>query len=421
MHDKAPIEGSKEYPSQTINCPACMQPTMEPFFRMPGVPVFCNSLKSTRAEALAAPRADITLAVCSTCGLIHNIEYNPLLTKYNQSYENSLHFSPRFRRYAENLARQLTLQHQLAGKSVIEIGCGQGDFLVLFASNGVSQCFGFDPSYDAANPPELFGSTVRIYQDFYSEAYMNQPVDLVCCRHVLEHIARPYEFLLSIRRALHHRTSTVVFFEVPNAAFTLGTAVWDIIYEHCSYFTEQSLSSLFVRAGFEPFEVGSRFGGQFLAIQARPLTATAAVGLPATGTRVNVDFHRDFALRYATRVRHWKSKLRRLKQQGKSAAIWGAGSKGVQFLNGINLSFREIQYAVDINPRKHDRYIPGTGQLIVPPEFLRSHHVDTVIVMNPIYENEIRQVLNELNVESELLLVEPAEVKSVSNELLSYR
>jgi len=389
-----------------------MQPTMEPFFRMPRVPVFCNMLKSSRGQALATPRANITLAMCSNCGLIHNTEYDPLLTRYSESYENSLHFSPRFRRYAKSLARQLTQQHQLVGKSVIEIGCGQGDFLALLASNGVSECCGFDPSYDAADPPELFGTTVKVYQDFYSEAYMNQPADLVCCRHVLEHIARPYEFLMSVRRALQRKTSTVVFFEVPNAAFTLGSCVWDIIYEHCSYFTEQSLSSLFVRAGFEPFEVGTRFDGQFLAIQAHPLAATTPATMSLATHHSDLSFHRQFALRYAARVKSWKSKFRRLKRHGKSAVIWGAGSKGVQFLNCLGLSFRQIQHAVDINPRKHGRYIPGTGQLIVPPEFLKDHHPDVVIIMNPIYENEIRQALAELNVQTEVLLIESAELET---------
>ena len=68
--------------------------------------------------------------------------------------------------------------------------------------------------------------------------------------------------------------------------------------------------------------------------------------------------------------------------------MWGAGSKGVTFLNMIDSRY-QIEYVIDINPRKHGKYIPGTGQKIVSPEFLREYIPDIVIVMNLIYENEI--------------------------------
>ena len=51
-----------------------------------------------------------------------------------------------------------------------------------------------------------------------------------------------------------------------------------------------------------------------------------------------------------------------------------------------------IEYVVDINPRKHQQYVAGTGQEIVPPTFLRAYGPDTILVMNPIYLNEIKQM-----------------------------
>jgi len=44
-----------------------------------------------------------------------------------------------------------------------------------------------------------------------------------------------------------------------------------------------------------------------------------------------------------------------------------------------------------------------------------------VIVMNPIYENEIRQALADLNVETEVLTVEPSKLESAGNQVLSYK
>jgi hypothetical protein len=82
--------------------------------------------------------------------------------------------------------------------------------------------------------------------------------------------------------------------------------------------------------------------------------------------------------------------------------VWGGGSKGVTFLNMLKAQ-HQIEYVVDLNPRKQGKYVAGTGQKIVPPEFLWEYRPDIVIVMNPIYENEIRQMLNELAIEPILM------------------
>jgi ABC-type hemin transport system substrate-binding protein len=62
-----------------------------------------------------------------------------------------------------------------------------------------------------------------------------------------------------------------------------------------------------------------------------------------------------------------------------------------------------IRGVVDINPRKHGKYVPVTGHPIVPPEALRDIRPDAVIVMNPIYGDEIRAKLDELGIQAELL------------------
>jgi hypothetical protein len=74
--------------------------------------------------------------------------------------------------------------------------------------------------------------------------------------------------------------------------------------------------------------------------------------------------------------------------------IWGAGSKGVSFLDAQRPC--PIRHAVDINPRKAGRFLPGSGAEVVPPEFLASYQPDRVILMNAIYRNEVSARLAEL-------------------------
>ena len=85
-------------------------------------------------------------------------------------------------------------------------------------------------------------------------------------------------------------------------------------------------------------------------------------------------------------------------------ALWGAGSKGVTFLN-IADSARSIDTVVDINPRKQGHYIALTGQQVVAPEALPGIGPDVIFVMNALYTKEIAATLDRLGVRAELISV----------------
>ena len=90
-----------------------------------------------------------------------------------------------------------------------------------------------------------------------------------------------------------------------------------------------------------------------------------------------------------------------MRHSGRRAVIWGAGSKGVAFLTTLGLR-EEIPYTVDINPHKQGTFMAGTGQEIKAPAFLQEYKPDVVIVMNPIYRNEIQQELKRMGLTAEL-------------------
>ena len=234
---------------------------MEVFFEVESVPVFCNVLWNSCEEAVAAGRGPIQLAHCNQCDMIYNVAFEPKLLEYAPGYENSLHFSPCFQQYAEGIASQLVERYGLRDKDIIEIGCGQGDFLAMLQRCGNNHVLGFDPSYSPGKSTAVSpGSEVKIICEVYGQTQERYPADFICCRHVLEHISYPLRFLKSVRETIGDHKNCIVYFEVPNALYTLkGMGVWDIIYEHCSYFTPQSLANLFVRTGFEPIEINERY------------------------------------------------------------------------------------------------------------------------------------------------------------------
>lgn len=387
---------------QTIDvpfCPICDSSEVYRFMETEQAPIYCNVLWETREAAIAAPRGDIALGYCPVCSHVYNYAFDPSRMNYSQEYENSLHFSERFQQYAIDLAARLIERYDLYGRDIIEIGCGKGDFLRQICRAGNNRGIGFDKSFVPDPVCDALDPDVRFVVDFFGEAYAHEPADLIVCRHVLEHIERPRAFIESLRRVIGDHRQPVVYFEVPNALWTLrDLGIWDIIYEHCSYFSPASLVHLFETAGFETIDVREEFGGQFLAIEARP--ASGNVSLSA---RARLDFdgmQRDvtaFGDNYRAKETHWRARLSDLSLQSRRVVVWGAGSKGVTFLN----IFRDqgaVEYVVDINPRKQGKYVAGSGQQVVAPGFLRSYKPDVVIVMNAIYVDEIRQMLNALGV-----------------------
>ena len=391
-----------QYQPPIRHCTVCHADTVATFVEIPHVPVILNVLWPERAAAQAVKRVDIPLAFCHTCGHIYNPTFDLARMDYSQPYENSLHFSPRFQRYAETLAADLVARHQLHHKQLIDVGGGAGDFLHLLVNLGDNQGVLIDPT--SAPTEKSSEPRITFIADYYGEKYAHLPADFVYFRHVLEHIPQPAEFLHTIRRTIGDRQDVTVFCEVPNALFTLrDLAVWDIIYEHCSYFTSHSLAQLFTTCGFQVTDIRTTFDGQFLCVEAVP---AAAPHMPAIGESpaVLAQDVASFAEKYRSKVAAEEAKLAELRRTGKQVVIWGAGSKGITFLNTLQQQ-EQIRYAVDLNPRKHGMYITGSGQQIVPPAFLATYKPEVVIVMNPAYGDEISQMLTEMGLAAELMFV----------------
>jgi SAM-dependent methyltransferase len=388
----------------TFNCPVCLSDKLTFFIEIHAIPVYCNLLYKSRHEARSVHRADIRLGFCHACGHVYNYVFDPGLMDYTLDYENSLHFSPQFQTYAEELANRLINQYRLHQKDIIDIGCGDGDFLALLCQSGRNRGFGFDPSH----VPDLDASGaekgITFIRDYYSERYAHYPADFVCCRHVLEHIQDPIAFMKMIRNAVADKNA-VIFFEVPNVLYTLkDLGIWDLIYEHCSYFSPLSLKTLFEKSGFQVMRQNESFQGQFLTIETMLGENTTSAG----DANLSVDdlnlFVTRFKHNFDDKVSKWQSWLEQAKKGCQKVVVWGAGSKGATFLN-LTDARNTIEYVVDINPRKHGNFIAGTAQEIVAPEFLTGYKPDTVVVMNAIYMSEIQERVHLLGIHPQFVHV----------------
>jgi hypothetical protein len=386
----------------------CSSKDFEAFFELPHVPVNVGIQWPTYEQSLQCPKGDINLAFCRSCGFVWNLKFDPTHLDYSQDYDNSLFFSPLFRRYTESLISRLINRYDLRNKNVIEIGCGKGDFLSLICELGNNWGVGFDTTFEGLDQEATGRNRIRIIQDFYCEKYAEYEADLICSRFVFEHIEQPRAFLQMLRRAIGDRREVLVYFEVPNVSLILrDLSVWDIVYEHCSYFGSNSLRRIFTLCGFEVLDLYEGYEGQFLGIEAKPCNnqsdsqASTRSADELGEITAEVD---SFVDNSRKQLDYWQRQLKDIEDSSKRVVLWGAGAKGVGFLNMLKIR-EPIKYVVDINPRKHGKFMPGTGQEIVPPEFLVQYQPQKIIVMNPVYGDEIQRDVDRLGVDVHLLTV----------------
>jgi hypothetical protein len=389
---------SRSMSNRLRNCPVCGAAADHVFLVREGVPVHQNLLMETAAAARAIARGTIELVACTTCGFVFNRAFEEQNLAYGERYENAQDCSPAFAAYAADLAEQI-LRDGARGARIVEVGCGKGTFLRRLVDDPATgnTGLGFDPAY--TGPDDACGGRLHFRRAFFDAASSDEPVDVVVCRHVIEHVAAPASMLEAVRAATGAAAHARAYFETPCVNWVLRNGViWDVFYEHCSYFNARSLRYAFERSGFAVANVRHVFGGQYLWLEASPAAHAPAPRPHAGDVRALAD---AFSAAHDALVEGWREKLSDAAERGK-VAVWGAGAKGVTFANLLDPDRAVIDCLIDLNPRKQGMYVPGTGHPIVSYLEAAVRGVRTAVLMNPNYQSENVALLTRARLDIEL-------------------
>lgn len=386
-----------------VDCRACGSSSIVGFYLVERVPSQSCVLLDGESESRSYPSGDVLLAVCEGCGFIQNTRFDSDLVDYSMPTEESQAYSPRFQEFSAQLARDLHATYHLVDRTVLEIGCGKGDFLLELADLGIRGALGIDPGFlpERAWDP---ATDVEFVRDHFDDRFADVTADLVLTRHLLEHVPDVEVFTKRLRRAVERTPGASMFTELPDARRVLRErAFWDIYYEHCSYFTMGSLGRMFRRLGFEQTSMELGFGDQYLLVGSK--LGGSAEPHPEEDSIPEV--LRDvvsFAKSATESIAAWRRWVDRSLEAGQRLAIWGGGSKAVAFATTIGLTGDDVT-VVDINPHKQGKWLAGTDIEVVAPEALISYAPNQVVVMNPIYSTEIKISLSELGVSPSVMTV----------------
>lgn len=399
-------QNSRLFRTVACGCTCCGTTRLQPFYHVEQVPAHSSSLMDSYDEATAYPQGRLELSFCPDCGFITNTHFDANLTDTLPHFEETQHCSDCFSSFAHRLASRWIEQYGLREKTILEIGCGNGEFLNLLCLLGNNRGIGFDPAIVLKHRDKETHPRVRFVRDYYSDKYHGQTADAICCRHTLEHINQPNKLIQAIGHHMAGHRDGLILIELPDVTRVLQEcAFWDIYYEHCSYFTAGSLARLFRRNGFELLELKRDFDNQYLLLVARPgqKPSSPQFELEDDLAETAADVA-QFQNRHAELIEQWRRRIGQFASSGQRTVIWGGGSKGVAFLTTLGVR-SEIDCVVDINPQKQGKFMPGTGHRVVGPDALERQRPDVVIVMNPIYQSEIQSTLHRRGLSPQLLTV----------------
>ncbi|MHC9541069.1 MAG: class I SAM-dependent methyltransferase [Vulcanimicrobiota bacterium] len=349
-------------------------------YKKQAVPVLNNVVYDSEKLAAECETGSISLVQCHRCGLIFNCDYDENRITYDSRYDSSRSHSPTYSGYLDYLAG-LFSERLTCESRVVEIGCGNGDFLKKLSDLSGCHAEGYDGSY--SGPPQ-HGGKVFFSRDAYLRDGRDKPFNMLILRHVLEHIPYLSRFFREISQSLPFTDDSVLLIEVPDFEWILERGTYfDITYEHCNYFLSSTLVECSAQMGFGLERTMKAYDNQYIVFEAnRAKTNTLPVSISGLTKK-------EAAVRFKKARRRFFKKILSLK----NICVWGASGKGAIFLSDLPGYLRKkVRYAIDINPSKQGKFLPGSGIKIVDPgDLMKLRHKPAIIIMNEVYRREIKK------------------------------
>ncbi len=352
-------------------CRICAHPLLpEPLLVQRRMPAAAQGLPT--AERLAGDTGvDLALHQCGGCGLVQ-LPIEPV--PYWREVIRAAGISPEMRAFRLDQFGRWIGDHGLAGRKVLEVGCGRGEYLALLGEAG-ADAFGIEHAGAAVDACQAAGLRVRQgFIDGPGTHLDDGPFDGFAILNFLEHIPSAHLTLRGIAANLAPGATGLV--EVPDFDMILRTRLFaEFIPDHLFYFTRQSLTHLLEGNGFDVLECRSEWHGYVLSATVRKRAPLDLSPLRQAQAGLQAAFDTFLDRFDAGRV-----------------AIWGAGHQALALISLLGIAPR-IRYVLDSAPFKQGRFTPASHLPIVAPERLDEGEVDAIIVLAASYSDEVARLI----------------------------
>jgi ubiquinone/menaquinone biosynthesis C-methylase UbiE len=338
------------------------------------IPRAPRNIQNLLSQKDLARDTEIRLAVhtCRRCGFVQLL---PVLDDtYYDDYVMATTHSPQMQAYQQRQAAEFVSRFGLAGKKVIEVGCGDGNFLDHLKASG-AEVYGIEPSSSFCKIALGRKHPVETGYVTADRVLAHGPFDGFATRQVLEHVPEIHSFLTGIRRNLHNGARGLV--EVPSLEKALQDhRYFDFFTDHVNYFSLDTLRLALTLNGFEVLHVFHDMYDEYNVALVRAVSPPSLAGIQ----QASIDLAED--LRAFVQDHHI---------QGRKVAVWGAGGKGLSVLASAGI--RDLDLLIDSDPHKQGRYTPVSHLLVQEPTPQNIQAMDAIIITAMAYRNEIEATL----------------------------
>ena len=352
------------------------------------------------SEQLAQPehRFPLTLLFCKDCSLVQIRETVSPEILFGGDYPYFSSFSEGWLQHCRENALELIDLRQLDESSlVVELASNDGYLLRNFLERQVP-VLGIDPAAGPAAAAREAG--VDVVEDYFTKELAERlssegrRADVVIANNVLAHVADLTGFVEGIRILLKEHGVAVI--EVPYVRDLIEHQEFDTIYhEHLCYFSVTALSKLFASRGLHLNHVRrlpTHGGSLRLYVEKHEAASEGLLRLLQEEKQLKLDdaeHYRDFAARVRVVQKELAELVQFLRRDGKTLAAYAAAAKGATLLNSAGIGTDLLDYVVDRNRHKHDKFMPGVHLPIYDTSRLLEEMPDYVLLLAWNHKQEI--------------------------------
>lgn len=324
---------------------------------------------------------DLHLHQCPNCGLV---QFDCTPVAYYRDVIRSGGFSTTMVELRRYQYRHLIETYHLEGKKFLEAGCGRGEFLSVLTEFPV-EAYGIEHKSDLAALAREQGLSVSEGFTETPDTVLGEhgPYDVFLSFNFLEHQPNPGMMLDCIYNNLTEDGMGLI--TVPSLEYILQyDGYYELIRDHIAYYSFDTLRCLLKLHGFEVLEE-EMVNRDTCSVIVRKCAKTKPEMPGAPVKPVDLSGWRASKEEIHREIRQLSD---RLKQEGKSLAVWGASHQGFTLAATTCLG-ETAEYMIDSAPFKQGRFAPASHLPIVKPEHYLEHPVDTILIVAPGYTKEI--------------------------------
>jgi 2-polyprenyl-3-methyl-5-hydroxy-6-metoxy-1,4-benzoquinol methylase len=390
-----------------MNCRFCTTPLTHVFIDLNNSPASNSFLTE---EELNEPEIFYPLKVfiCDKCFLVQVDEYKKSDSIFDSNYAYFSSYSTSWLQHAKAYVDMMTERFDFNKNSlVIEVASNDGYLLQYFKEKNIP-VMGIEPTANTAEVAmakgiktviEFFGA--ELADRFASD--WNVKADLLLGNNVLAHVPNIVDFVLGIKLIL--KENGIVTMEFPHLMQLVDNNQFDTIYhEHFSYLSFHTVKQIFESQGLKMFDVEEipTHGGSLRIYATHEENAQQKISENVNkllekeySKGINsLDYYNNFhekALKVKMDITDF---LIQQKRENKKVAAYGAAAKGNTLLNYCGIKNDLIDFVVDANPHKQNKFLPASHIPVMNEDELKKSKPDFVIILPWNLKTEITAQLN---------------------------